>query len=183
MASLFGHAFAASSLGMVFPAEIKTYKVILLGIICSVLPDIDVLAFNFGIPYENIWGHRGITHSLFFSLLTGILLVVLFYKKYLASKTGYILCFYFFICSASHIILDAMTTGGLGVAVFAPFDNQRYFLPFRPIKVSPIGIENFFTERGLNVIKSELIWIGIPGFIVITISLIKTLFKKSNAKT
>jgi hypothetical protein len=26
-----------------------------------------------------------------------------------------------------------MTNGGLGVAFFSPFDNGRYFLPWRPI--------------------------------------------------
>ena len=26
---------------------------------CAVLPDADVLAFRFGIPYESVWGHRG----------------------------------------------------------------------------------------------------------------------------
>ncbi|MCX2742999.1 metal-dependent hydrolase [Mangrovivirga sp. M17] len=183
MASLFGHAFAASSLASVFPPEIKTFKVILLGIICSVLPDIDVLAFSFGIPYENLWGHRGITHSLFFSFLIGVILVGLFYRKFLNNKAGLALGFYFFLCSASHIILDAMTTGGLGVAVFAPFDTQRYFLPVRPIKVSPIGVGNFFTDRGLNVIKSELIWIGIPGTLIIILSLFSQLWKKSKAKS
>ncbi|MBK8609138.1 MAG: hypothetical protein IPL84_04125 [Chitinophagaceae bacterium] len=34
----------------------------------------------------------------------------------------------FLLAAASHAILDAMTTGGLGVA-FSPFDNTRYFFP------------------------------------------------------
>jgi len=66
------------------------------------------------------------------------------------------------MCTASHSLLDAMTTGGLGVAFFSPFENARYFLPWRPIQVSPMGFKKFFSEWGLEVIKSELIWIGIP---------------------
>jgi hypothetical protein len=31
---------------------------------------------------------------------------------------------YFFLAAASHGLLDAMTDGGLGVAFFAPFDEQ-----------------------------------------------------------
>jgi inner membrane protein len=55
-----------------------------------------------------------------------------------------------------------MTDGGLGVAFFAPFDDTRYFFPFRPIKVSPIGL-SFFSARGLDVIWSELLLVCIPA--------------------
>jgi inner membrane protein len=58
-----------------------------------------------------------------------------------------------------------MTDGGLGIAFFAPFDNTRYFLPFRPIKVSPIGL-SFFSARGLDVIRSELLWVCLPAAII-----------------
>ena len=74
---------------------------------------------------------------------------------------------YFFVVTASHGILDAMTDGGLGVAFFAPFDDTRYFFPFRPIKVSPIGL-SFFSDRGLDVIGSELLWVWIPGIVIAT---------------
>ena len=74
---------------------------------------------------------------------------------------------------------DAMTTGGLGVAFFSPFDNSRYFFPWRPIKVSPIGIGKFFTMRGIQVLKSELLWIGLPSIVFITIAnIFKTSIKK-----
>jgi inner membrane protein len=33
--------------------------------------------------------------------------------------------------------------------------------------VSPIGIEQFFSEWGVNVILSELKYIGIPCFIIL----------------
>jgi inner membrane protein len=60
---------------------------------------------------------------------------------------------------ASHGLLDAMTTGGLGVAFFAPFSAERYFFPWRPILVSPIGIERFLSPRGAAVLMSELQWV------------------------
>jgi hypothetical protein len=34
-----------------------------------------------------------------------------------------------------------MTDGGLGCALFWPFDTTRYFAPWRPIPVSPIGLD------------------------------------------
>ena len=69
---------------------------------------------------------------------------------------------YLFLATISHGLLDAMTGGGLGVAFFAPFVNTRYFFPFRPIRVSPIG-SSFFSARGFTVLESEIIWIWIPS--------------------
>jgi inner membrane protein len=74
---------------------------------------------------------------------------------------------YFFLATASHGLLDAMTDGGLGVACFSPFDNNRYFLPWRPIRVSPIGIGRFFSPRGLEVVRSELLWIWLPAALLV----------------
>ena len=68
---------------------------------------------------------------------------------------------YFAAVTASHGILDALTDGGLGIAFFSPFDTHRYFFPWRPIQVSPIG-PGFFSARGVRVLASELRWIWIP---------------------
>lgn len=71
-----------------------------------------------------------------------------------------------FVITASHGVLDAMTNGGLGVAFFSPFDRTRYFLPWTPIQVSPIGAGSFFSSRGLEVIWSEIVWLWSPTIIV-----------------
>lgn len=167
MASIFGHALAAFALGKGFSKTIVNWKFILLGIICAILPDADVIGFSFGIKYESFWGHRGFSHSLLFALILGVLIIVIFYSRILFSKKGVVLILYFTICTASHAVLDALTTGGLGVAFFSPFDTTRYFFPWRPIKVSPIGVARFFSERGIKVVLSELIWIGIPSIFYI----------------
>ena len=57
-----------------------------------------------------------------------------------------------------------MTNGGMGVGFFIPFDATRYFFPFYPIEVSPIG-GGFFSARGLVVIKNELLWIWLPSIV------------------
>ena len=79
---------------------------------------------------------------------------------------------YFFLATASHGLLDAMTNGGLGVAFFALLDNSRYFLPWTPIQVSPIGITNFVADGGLSVIPSELLWIWLPSALLAAIALL-----------
>jgi inner membrane protein len=58
-----------------------------------------------------------------------------------------------------------MTNGGLGVAFFSPFDKSRYFLPWRPIRVSPISVHRFFSGSGYAVLRSELLWIWVPAIL------------------
>jgi inner membrane protein len=133
--------------------------------VCSVLPDLDVIGFHFGIRYGDFLGHRGFTHSLLFAAaLAGAVTITIFRKK--AAAIGQISVFaYLFLATASHGLLDAMTNGGLGVAFFSPFDNRRYFLPWRPIRVSPIGASRFFSNRGYTIFQNELLWIWLPAIV------------------
>jgi inner membrane protein len=164
MASVFGHSLAAIALGKTFKPYLRKPKFWILGILCSIAPDADVLGFQFGVKYGSFWGHRGFTHSFFFAAFFGILIAHLFYK----TKRP-VLALYFALCTATHPILDAMTTGGRGVAFFSPFDNTRHFLPWRPIKVSPIKASHFIGDKGLEVLQSEAIWIGIPFVIILLV--------------
>ena len=72
--------------------------------------------------------------------------------------------FYLCLITASHPFLDMLTTGGHGVALWAPFDESRVFFDhhYRVIQVSSLGISRFFTSRGLAVLKSELYWVILP---------------------
>ena len=64
MASIFGHIAVSSALGAgLFPRQARTGALMLAGF-CACAPDLDVLAFFFGVPYEDPWGHRGVTHSI-----------------------------------------------------------------------------------------------------------------------
>jgi inner membrane protein len=172
MASIFGHALASIAIGNSFVKLKKNFKFWALAVFCAILPDFDVISFKLGIPYGDFWGHRGFTHSIVFAIIVGFLVAFLFYRN---KKTIWYAVF-FSLATVSHSLLDALTTGGLGVAFFSPFENSRYFFPWRPIKVSPIGVAKFFSSWGLKVIKSEAIYIGIPSLILIAIS--KLLFKK-----
>jgi inner membrane protein len=66
----------------------------------------------------------------------------------------------------SHGVLDAMTNGGRGVAFLAPFSEERYHFPFRPIEVSPLSVRAFFTDRGVTIMENELVWIWLPALAV-----------------
>jgi inner membrane protein len=163
MASVFSHAVAALGIGACFYRPGTPNRVWVVGALCSVVPDFDVIGFHFGIPYGDFWGHRGFTHSILFSALIATLALLLAFRRALPGFSRFALWTYFFLATASHGLLDAMTDGGLGVAFFFPFNNTRYFLPWRPIQVSPIGISRFFTHRGLAVIQRELLCIWLPA--------------------
>jgi inner membrane protein len=168
MATIFSHAVAAVALGKTYTPQRMAWRFWVLTVLCSVLPDIDVIGFAFGIRYGDLFGHRGITHSLFFALLLSCAVVLLFFKEVAQGRGRGGLVAYFALVTASHPLLDAMTNGGLGVALFAPFDSARYFLPWRPIEVSPIGMD-FFSSRGMEVMMSEIVWIWLPSLALILV--------------
>jgi inner membrane protein len=163
MASVFSHAVAALGIGSGFYQPRTPKWVWVLGALCSVIPDLDVIGFALGVHYGDFWGHRGFTHSLLFAALLASVVALLAFRQAAPGLGGFSLWTYFFLAIASHGLLDAMTDGGLGVAFFSPFNNTRYFVPWRPIRVSPIGVSRFFTDRGLEVVKSELFWIWLPA--------------------
>lgn len=166
MASEFSHAAAALSLGPWFYKAGIPKRVWAIGALCSVVPDLDVIGFTFGIRYGDFLGHRGFTHSLLFAAILAAAALVLAFPKHAQAVSQSSLWAYFFLATASHGFLDAMTDGGLGVAFFAPFDNAGYFLPWTPIRVSPIGIERFFSSRGIAVLRTEFLWIWAPAAVL-----------------
>jgi inner membrane protein len=162
MASLFSHAVAAGAIGQAAqPRWRGEWRFWYLAILCSVIPDADVAGFRFGVRYEDLWGHRGMTHSLIFAAVLGG--VAAYWLKPDWRKEGWKLFLVLAVIAASHGVLDAFTNGGLGVAFFSPFDRTRYFFPWQPIEVSPIGASRFFTARGLAVIVSEVRWVWLPS--------------------
>jgi inner membrane protein len=164
MPSAFAHAAAGLAIGAALrPSSGVDARWWIAGAVCAALPDLDVLAFGFGIPYGAMLGHRGLSHSLAFAaVLAAAVTWLAFRGERWTGQRGRVFA-YLFLATASHGLLDAMTDGGLGVAVLAPFSGTRYFFAFRPIRVSPIGLGRFFTEKGLAVIRSELVWVFVPS--------------------
>lgn len=173
MPTIISHTVVALAAGKAFAPKYVPNHFWLLSIVCSVIPDADVIGFFFGVRYNHFFGHRGFFHSPFFSLLLSIFIVGVFFRSVeIFSKQWLFYFVFFFLLSASHGVLDAFTNGGLGIALLSPFDNTRYFFPWSPIKVSPIGIKAFFSKWGLIVIKSELLWIWLPSLLIVIISML-----------
>ena len=162
MASVLSHAVAALGIGAAFYKPGFPRRAWVLGAACSGVPDLDVIGFRFGVHYGDFWGHRGFTHSLLFAAILA-LLVTMVALPLNSSYDRRILWLYLFLATASHGLLDALTDGGLGVAFFSPFNLQRYFFPWRPVLVSPIGVARFFSVRGAAVLRTEIVWIWLPS--------------------
>jgi inner membrane protein len=161
MATIISHPAAALGLFPWFKPLHNNKYVLLTGMILTALPDLDVIGLRLGIPYHHMLGHRGLTHSILFAMVFCAALAWVFSARKKIAKLP--LWLYFTASMASHGLLDAMTTGGLGVAFFAPFNNQRFFLPWRPIKVSTLNMAHFFHGQGVGVLKSELLFIWPPA--------------------
>ena len=171
MPSAFTHAFAAFALGKASGVK-RHARFWVLSVFCAVVPDVDVVSFYFHVERGSMFAHRGLTHSLMFAVLLALVVVWLGFRKTPAfSQRWWKLLLYFFIVTASHGLLDALTNGGAGVAFFAPFDATRYFFLWRPIPISPIGMR-FFSQRGLEVFWNEFLWIWIPASLVVGVVLL-----------
>ncbi len=159
MPTIMTHAVVGLGLGAIATSRPMTFLYWGMSAGLAMLPDIDVLAFAVGIRYGSFLGHRGFVHSLLFAALAGLVTALA-----TAGALGvhwYGLWLYFSIVTASHGILDGFTNGGLGIAYFSPVDTRRYFFPWQPIQVSPLGTA-FFSAWGVRVLKSEFVWVWLP---------------------
>jgi inner membrane protein len=151
------------ALGKIYRARPMPWRFWGLSVLCSLLPDADVIGFALGIGYGNMLGHRGLSHSLAFAFCLGYGVVWGCFRDIgQFSRAWWSLVLYFTAVTASHGVLDALTNGGLGIAFFAPVDSTRYFFPWRPVRVSPISVTAFFSTWGVRIVLSEMLYIWLP---------------------
>jgi inner membrane protein len=162
MPSALGHVAPALALIPAFSRPAAPRRLWLLGPLCAVAPDLDVAAFALGVPYAHPLGHRGLWHSIPFAASAAACATVLAFPRARPGFSRARAWWFLFLATASHGVLDAATDGGLGIALLAPFDERRFFLPFRPVAVSPLGVGSFLSERGAAVLWSELCWVWLP---------------------
>lgn len=171
MPTVMTHAVVGLGLGRLFTSRRMPPLFWLLAGALPMAPDLDVLAFRLGVPYEVPLGHRGFTHSLAFALLAAAPAAALTFRRLAVPFADW--CGLLFVAVASHGLLDACTNGGLGVAFFWPLDDRRFFFPWHPIEVSPIGL-GFFSSRGAGVLMSELRWVWLPtAALVVCVELLR----------
>ncbi len=160
MPTIFTHALVPAAIGLGLGKNIVSRRLLAAGALAAIAPDFDVAAFHFHIPYADVFGHRGASHSLVMALLLGLLALACARPLH----TTRLAAFVFVAASAfSHGLLDTLTNGGYGVALWWPFSGDRIFSPWQVIEVSPLRLQRFFSERGLTVLISEFRWVWIPA--------------------
>ena len=123
MASPLTHALVGATLAVAchFP-----WKLWVVGVASALLPDLDAAGYWLGVLYGSFWGHRGFTHSMVFAVLASGL-----FARWIGCWTGMTVVRVWTCCVVamlSHGILDAMTDGGLGVAILLA-DGSEPLLP------------------------------------------------------
>jgi inner membrane protein len=157
------HPAIPLAIGLGLGRDVVPTPLLIAGVAVSVMPDLDVLAFRYGISYASNFGHRGFSHSLLFAAALALFGACAF--RYFQTSFGRVFLF-LFLAAVSHGILDAFTNGGLGIAFLWPFTPERYFAPVQVIQVAPIGISRFLSPRGVSVLISEILWVCLPCGII-----------------
>jgi inner membrane protein len=161
--TVFTHPAVPLAIGLGLSTRVVPPPLLFAGIAASILPDLDVVAFRFGIAYSEAAGHRGFSHSIAFAALLGLLALACS-RRLGASR---VVCFWFvFVAAVSHGLLDMFTNGGLGVALFWPTSSERFFFPVHPIEVSPLSLRRVLSESGVRVFESEALWVWLPSLLL-----------------
>ena len=166
MSTAFTHAFVGLLVGRGASLDLPRRRLALLCALVAVLPDLDVAAFALGVPYGASLGHRGFSHSLLFAVLVATAGSLAFFRDVPRLSRGWwSVVALLALAGASHGLLDAATDAGLGVGFLLPFDDTRFFLPWRPLATSPIGVAAFFDARALAILANEVAWVWLPALL------------------
>ncbi len=164
MATAFTHAYVGILLAPLAPAGVPRHALYAALVLLAVVPDVDLIADVFGIPYAHPLGHRGFTHSLLFAALAGVAGAWLMRGQGAAAAPDRIrLAAVFALATVSHGILDALTNGGKGVGFFIPLSNERFFFPWRPLRVVPLEPDLLRTTGIAAILQSEFLWVWLPA--------------------
>lgn len=165
-------------------------KAIMWGGIAGTIPDLDVIASPLMSEVDALAFHRGISHSISFSVLAAILFGWLLYKLYDRPRTNVdpptlrLWQSMFFLAFITHILLDCFTM--YGTQVFAPFSDYR--LAFSTISVAdpvytlPFLLCLIITATRQKANSWRVYW-NYAGIVISSMYLIFTIFNKQKVQT
>lgn len=157
MPTFLTHPAVPLALGLGLGEPAVSRRLLVAGTVVSLLPDLDVVGLTRGVPYGSALGHRGATHALAVAVLLAVAGALL--HRLLRTKRWTAFAF-LLAAAASHGLLDALTNGGLGVALLWPFSEARFFSPVRLIQVAPL--RSALWTRGVAAVESELLRVWAP---------------------
>jgi inner membrane protein len=159
-------------------------KAALTGAIIATIPDLDVILYLFYDKLEMLSIHRGLSHSISFSILGALLIAIILSKLRWFKDLRYnILVLFSWLCLFTHILLDSFTA--YGTQLLAPFSASR--IGFDSINV----VDPFYTVHlimGLILSlwffrsKKDRSRFNNFGLMISSLYLIFTLINKENVK-
>lgn len=142
-------------------------KVFLFSILAAGFADIDYIAYLYGVPETNFFGHRAFTHSFFFSFVFALTVCVIFFREIkFKSKSFFLLLINFFFIASSHSILDFLVNKNSGAALFSPFIKERIIFAYAPIAETTTGVIAYFQNYLWLILKVEFFYIIMPALII-----------------
>lgn len=163
MPSLLGHAAAGLAITAAFHGDKLPRRTWALAACCAMAPDLDWFVSLLNMHRGHVLNHRGAAHSLFAALVIAAAAYYLCLRK--DQRRGAVwLCLT--IAALSHGLLDALTAGGVGVALFMPFSETRWACVWQPGKVAPLPLGREHTWSFLYSLWTEALWIGLPALVL-----------------
>lgn len=170
MPSVITHAFiGAGGAALAYDSETPK-RFFYFSLICSILPDADLIMHMFGYGFNDFLGHNGFFHSLLFAFFLSFTTSFIFFRiNGFLSKSWWKYFIYFLLLLSSHTLLDAMIKNDPGTVLLWPYDDAKMLLPQTPLEPSPLGIKDFLGGQGWIALKSELyyIWAPLAGLIIL----------------
>jgi inner membrane protein len=147
------HALAAGAIGAILAPETTNRRYWITGVACAVAVDLDAIGRPFGYPdIAFVGGHRALTHSLPFAVALGAVATIAFFRGPAWDGHRWRIAVYLTLATASHGLLDLLTTRGQGIGLLMPFNWIRYEAAWRPV-------------RGLN--ELWIVWLPLMAIIAI----------------
>lgn len=131
-------------------------RLMIVAAVLAVLPDLDLLSAIFEVRAYEPLGHRGLSHSLVIAVLVGVAAALFFFRDWRRAAPVLV------AAAASHGVLDAFTSGEVGVALFAPLSDARVMSPWKLLPSCPIGGTELLGAWGLFTIANELLFLLLP---------------------
>lgn len=173
MASLFAHAALplVASRALVLP-EGHERRVLVAAALCGCLPDLDVVTYALEIRANEPLGHRGLFHSLLAAfVLAGVATFVVCRKLDRRGPEVRRVFLFLLFSAVSHGVLDALTQGEVGVALFAPFSTVRVASPWKLLPACPVGLTEYLGYFGFLTLANEVLYAVAP--VALAVSLVR----------
>jgi membrane-bound metal-dependent hydrolase YbcI (DUF457 family) len=173
MPSIIAHAIAGSAVSVALaPASVLAVQTerrrwLTIGMTAAVLPDIDVLFA--AVPFIGAYiEHRGVSHSVAFSVVAGLAMWLLSSAWQAARACRGKLALTVTLSVLSHTLLDGLTNRRAGVQLWAPFSTEPVIFHWQPISVGygPSGL-----GRLTAIVLVEIVWVVLPAACIIGLAL------------